>query len=62
MEDPFAHLNYEQIQIAVRKAKIAHPVMWRVAEFVVFVRGSSKWVRSWLTRRALNRIEMLGRL
>ena len=43
MQDPFAHLNYEQIQIAVKKARKAHPVLWWVAEFVVFVRGPRKW-------------------
>ena len=53
MEDPFAHLNYEQIQAAEKKAKKAHPVLWWVAEFVVFVRGPTKWVRGWLKRRAL---------
>ena len=32
--DPFAHLNLEQIQVAEKKYRRAHPILWRVAEFV----------------------------
>ena len=45
--DPFAHLNYEQIQAAEKKYRRLHPILWRVAEFVVFVRDPRKWVRNW---------------
>ena len=45
MHDPFSHLNLEQIQKAESKYRAQHPVLWRVAEFVIFVRGPWKWVR-----------------
>ena len=38
MQDPFAHLNLEQIQAAERKYRAQHPVLWRVAEVVMFIR------------------------
>ena len=44
MEDPFAHLNYAQIQEAEKKARAAHPVLWWVAEFVVCVKAPRKWL------------------
>ncbi len=37
MNDPFAHLNLEQIQAAEKKYRAQYPVLWWVAEFVVFV-------------------------
>jgi hypothetical protein len=53
MQDPFAHLNYEQIQAAEKKYRKLHPVLWRVAEFVVFVRDPLKAIRSWRRRRKI---------
>ena len=50
MHDPFAHLNLEQIQNAERKYPAQHPVLWRVAEFVVFVQGTRKWMQNWWRR------------
>ena len=45
MRDPFAHLDLEQIQVAEKKARAAHPVLWWVAEFVMFVRQPWRAVR-----------------
>jgi len=53
MLDPFAHLGLEQIQAAEKKARAAHPILWRVAEFVVFVRNPWKGVRGWYRRRRI---------
>jgi len=50
MHDPFSHLNLDQIQAAEKKYRAAHPILWWVAEFVVFVRGPWKWVRGWYRR------------
>jgi hypothetical protein len=51
MQDPFAHLSLEEIQNRQELARELYPVLWWVAEFVVFVRGPSKWVRGWYRRR-----------
>jgi hypothetical protein len=53
MNDPFAHLILDQIQAAEKKYRAQHPILWRVAEFVVFVRGPWKWVRGWRRRKAI---------
>jgi hypothetical protein len=53
MNDPFAHLDLDQIRAAERKYRANHPILWRVAEFVVFVRGPWKWVRGAYRRRRL---------
>jgi len=53
MQDPFAHLNLEQIQAAARKDRAQHPVLWWVAAFVVFIRDPRRWVRGWYRRRAI---------
>ena len=45
MEDPFAYLDLEQIQEAERKHQAAHPVLWWVAESIVFVSNPRKWGR-----------------
>ena len=37
MHDPFAHLSLEQIQAAEKKYRAQHPVLWWVAEFVMFI-------------------------
>ncbi len=34
--DPFAHLNLKQIEEAERKARAAQPILFRLAELVVF--------------------------
>ena len=47
------HLNLEEIAEAERKARAARPILFRVAEFVVFVRDPVRWIRSWRQRRAL---------
>jgi hypothetical protein len=51
--DPFAHLNYEQIQAAEKKYRAAHPFLWWVAEAIVFVRDPRRWLRNWRRRRAI---------
>ena len=53
MQDPFAHLDLEQIQVAERKYREQYPVLWWVAEFVVFVRQPWRYVRGWWRRRAI---------
>ena len=45
-QDPFAHLNFKQIQAAERKYRARHPLLWRVAESVVFIRNPMKAIRS----------------
>jgi hypothetical protein len=42
MQDPFAHLNLEQIQAAERKYRDQHPVLWWVAEFVMLADSKFK--------------------
>ena len=51
MNDPFSHLNLEQIQVAEKKYRAAHPILWRVAEFVMFVRSPWRTARGWWRRR-----------
>ena len=52
MEDPFAHLTtVSQIEEAERKARRAHPILWWVAEAVIFVRDPVAWVRHLRARR-----------
>ena len=53
MHDPFAHLKLEQIQEAEKKYRAQHPILWWVAEFVVFARNPAQWVRGWWRRRAI---------
>jgi hypothetical protein len=53
MQDPFAHLNLKQIQVAEKKYRAQHPFLWRVAEFVVFVRNPWAWVQGWWRRRLI---------
>jgi hypothetical protein len=53
MDDPFRDLDLRGIEAAERKARTAYPVLWRVAELVMFVRDPLGWVRSWRERRAL---------
>jgi len=45
MEDPFADYDLEQIQQAEKFYRIQHPVLWWVAEFVMFVRQPWRAVR-----------------
>ena len=45
MHDPFARLNLEQIQAAAKIYRAQHPLLWWVAEFVVFMQGPRKSVR-----------------
>ena len=52
-EDPFAHLNLEQIQAAERKYREQYPVLWRVAEFVVFIREPWRSIRGWWRRKKI---------
>jgi hypothetical protein len=49
-DDPFARLNLEQIQAAERKYRAQYPVLWCVAEFVMFVR---KPRRGWWRRKKI---------
>jgi hypothetical protein len=53
MHDPFAHLNLEQIQPAERKYRAQHPVLWWVAEFVMFIRQPWRYMRNWWRRRKI---------
>ena len=47
-DDSFADLSLEEIQAAERKYRAKHPVLWRVAEFVMFVREPWQSVRGWV--------------
>ena len=51
--DPFAHLSLEEIPAAERKYRDQHPVLWWVAEFVMFVREPWRSVRGWWWRRVI---------
>jgi len=53
MDDPFAHLDLRGIEQAERNARAAHPILFRVAELVVFVRDPVRWIRGWRPRRAI---------
>ncbi len=51
--DRFAHLNYEQIQATEKKYRKLHPILWWVAELVVFVRDPLSAIRSWRRRNKI---------
>jgi len=53
MLDPFAHLGLEQIEVAEKKYRVQHPILWWVAELVVFIRSPSRTVRGWWRRRKI---------
>ncbi len=53
MNDPFAHLDLEEIEKAERKYRQQYPVLWWVAEFVVFIREPWRFVRSRWRRRKI---------
>ena len=48
--DPFAHLNLEQTDEAERRARVAHSVLWCVAEAIVFLKDPPEAVRGWIRR------------
>ncbi len=43
--DPFAHLSLEQIEEAEKRYRAQYPVLWWVAEFVMFIRQPWRAVR-----------------
>ena len=47
MQDPFARLNLEEIQAAEKKYRAQHPVLWRMAEVVMFIREPLRYMRNW---------------
>lgn len=54
MNDPYAHLQtVEQVERVERQLRAAHPLLWRVAELVAFVRNPIQYlsVRVYLYRR-----------
>ena len=42
-----AHLDLRGIEQAEQKARPAHPILFRVAELVVFVRDPVRWIQAW---------------
>jgi len=50
MNDPFRHLNLEQVEKAEREAD---PWLFKLAEFIVFARAPVSWMRGLLRRRAI---------
>jgi hypothetical protein len=51
MNDPFAPLDVRGIEAAERNARRAHPILFRVAEFIVFVRDPVAWIRARIVLR-----------
>jgi hypothetical protein len=51
--DPFAHLDREQIEAAELKYRTLHPVLSWVAEAIVFVRDPKRWPRRWKRQKAI---------
>lgn len=43
--NPFAHLDLKGTELAERKARTAHPFLFRLAELIVFVRDPIRWIR-----------------
>jgi hypothetical protein len=51
--DPFRHLNLEQIQADEKKYRALHPVLWWVAEFIMFIREPWRSIRGWWRRKKI---------
>jgi hypothetical protein len=51
--DPFAHLPLSEIEAAERKYRQQHPILWLVAELVVFAQNPWRYARGWRPRRVL---------
>ncbi len=47
---PFAHLDLKGIEEAERKVRRAHPILFRVAGSILFVRDPFEWTRTRLVR------------
>lgn len=59
--DPVAHMDLAGIEAAERKARKAHPILFRVAEFIPFVRDPVRWIRARIVlRRAGYRRNLAG--
>lgn len=53
MRDPYEHLNLKQTERAEAKARLTHPILWWLAELVVFVEDPVGWIRDRRRLRAL---------
>jgi hypothetical protein len=49
-DDPFANLSLAEIE---QRARTLYPVLWWVAEFVVFVHGPWRYMRGWRRRKKI---------
>lgn len=47
------YLEYKARERAELKARAAHPIMYRVALLVVFLRDLVQWIRNWRYLRVL---------